>query len=163
MEGARCTGEKEKGCRFRPATPYPTSELSVSRQRQSRRSISLWLKAMHAQVKRRLPGQRQHPSLSPHTSQPSQPPPQNPDWRTPPVRGRFNLPLRPSCHVQDIFDVLISFLRSVFGWCETIGEVFVERRARRGLVTWNEDLLKKRWWCHVYSANWFWLDVGRTS
>lgn len=65
------------------ATPYPTSELSVSRQRHRCRSISLWLKAMHAQVKRRLPGQRQHPL------RPPAPPPASGDWRTD-VTGRFN-------------------------------------------------------------------------
>lgn len=37
------------------------------------------------------------------------------DGRHPSELVRFNLPLRPSCHVQDIFDVLISFPRTVFG------------------------------------------------
>lgn len=50
-----------------PSSPVflPVSELSVSRQPVSRRSISLWLKAMHVQVKRRLPGHRRQYPLPP--------------------------------------------------------------------------------------------------
>lgn len=115
--------------RQRPPSPtsprkYPTSELSVSRQRQCLRSISLWLKAMHAQVKRRLPGQqRQHPAF------PLQPlfPPATPFPHTvldltdrQHVTRHFNLqrpslPTSPPPARLDIFDVLISFRSSPWG------------------------------------------------
>lgn len=63
---SRRVGESES----RRAVRLPSASAS------RRRSISLWLKAMHAQVKRRLPGQRQHPATgrTPTARRPPRPP-----------------------------------------------------------------------------------------
>lgn len=77
---------------------YPTSERAVrlsSASASCRRSISLWLKAMYAQVKRRLPGQHTERATTPcnatHTTTNL---PHQQEWKYPHSRdGRMDRPV----------------------------------------------------------------------